>query len=88
MNIILWVLFGTLVGVVANSTDPSSNARDITRSVFLGVIGALLGGLAANIIFGVTLSYFNFTTFLIAIAGSLILLFFSKAAKKVKKIKA
>jgi uncharacterized membrane protein YeaQ/YmgE (transglycosylase-associated protein family) len=85
MNIFLWILFGLLVGIVSNSIDRSKNPGDITRSILLGVVGALVGGLIANLIFGITLTRFNFTTFLIVIAGSLLLLFFGKATRKVEE---
>lgn len=82
MNILLWILFGLLVGIVTNSIDPAPNTGDISVSILLGVMGALLGGLLANIVFGITLTGFNFTTFLIAIAGSLLLLFLGKVKRK------
>ena len=83
MNILSWILFGLIVGVVANAIDPSPNKRGATGSILLGVIGALVGGLLANLIFGITISGFNITTFLVAIAGSLLLLFFGKAMRRV-----
>ena len=83
MNIISWILFGLIVGIVANAIDPSPNKSGVTVSILLGVVGALVGGLLANLIFGISVSGFNVTTFLVAIAGSLLLLFFGKAMRRI-----
>ena len=83
MNIISWILFGLIVGIVANAIDPSPNKGGIIGSILLGIVGSLVGGFLANLIFGLTITGFNVTAFLIAIAGSLLLLFFGKALKKV-----
>ena len=83
MNILSWILFGLIVGIVANAIDPTPTKSGVTGSILLGVVGALVGGLLANLIFGITVSGFNFTTFLVAIAGSLLLLFFGKAMRRV-----
>lgn len=83
MNILSWILFGLIVGIVANAIDPSPNKSGITNSILLGVVGALVGGFLANLLFGITITGFNITTFLVAIAGSLLLLFFGKAMRKV-----
>lgn len=83
MNILSWILFGLIVGIVANSIDSSPNKSGITNSILLGVVGALVGGFLANLLFGITITGFNITTFLVAIAGSLLLLFFGKAVRKI-----
>lgn len=81
MNILSWILFGLIVGIVANAMDPSPN-RGILGSVLLGIVGALVGGFLANLIFGVSITGFNVTAFLVAIAGSLLLLFFGRALRR------
>ena len=83
MNILSWILFGLIVGIVTNAIDPTPNKSGAIGSVLLGVFGALTGGLLANLIFGITISGFNATTFLVAIAGSLLLLFFGKAMRRI-----
>jgi uncharacterized membrane protein YeaQ/YmgE (transglycosylase-associated protein family) len=82
MNVVSWILFGTIVGIVANAIDPSPNRGGILRSVFLGIVGALVGGFIANLVFGITLTSFNVTSFLVAIAGSLVLLFVAEATRR------
>jgi uncharacterized membrane protein YeaQ/YmgE (transglycosylase-associated protein family) len=47
----------------------------------LGIVGALLGGFLADMIFGVGVTGFNISSFLVAIAGSLIVLFGARALR-------
>jgi uncharacterized membrane protein YeaQ/YmgE (transglycosylase-associated protein family) len=79
MNILSWILFGLVVGIIANAIDPSPNRGGNLGSVLLGIVGALVGGFLANLIFGVTVTGFSMTAFLVAVVGSLLLLFFGKA---------
>jgi uncharacterized membrane protein YeaQ/YmgE (transglycosylase-associated protein family) len=83
MNILSWVFFGLIVGILANTIDSSDRKGGLLGSILLGIIGALVGGFLANLIFGLSITGFNATAFLIAIAGSLIVLFVSKSLKKV-----
>jgi uncharacterized membrane protein YeaQ/YmgE (transglycosylase-associated protein family) len=83
MNIISWILFGLVVGIVAHSIDSSPKKGGFLGSVLLGIIGALVGGFIANLVFGVSITGFNVTAFLVAIAGSLLVLFFGKALRRV-----
>lgn len=83
MNILSWILFGLIVGIIANAIDPSPNRDGIVGSVLLGILGALVGGFLANLFFGIFITGFSVSAFLVAVAGSLLLLFFGKALRKV-----
>jgi len=82
MNILSWLIFGMIVGIVANAIDPSPNRGGIVGSILLGIIGAVVGGFLANLVFGITITGFNVTSFLVAIAGSLLLLFVGRAMRR------
>lgn len=75
MTILAWVLFGLIVGVVANAIDPREEEGGILGAVVLGIVGALVGGFLGNIIFGVGITGFDFQSLAIAVLGSLLLLF-------------
>lgn len=81
MNILVWIIFGLIAGAAANILDPSPSKSGIVGAVVLGVAGALLGGFLANIIFGLSITGFNLTSFVIAILGSLLLLFLGRAVR-------
>lgn len=81
MNVISWLLFGLIVGIVANAIDPAENHGGLLGAIVLGVIGSLIGGFLANLIFGIGVSGFDITSFIVAVAGSLVLLFGTKAVR-------
>ena len=82
MNILSWILFGLVVGIIAHSLDSSAENRGILGSILLGIVGALVGGFLANLIFGITVAGFSITAFLVAVVSSLLLLFLGKAVRK------
>ena len=82
MNLLSWIIFGLITGIVANAIDPEQNRGGILGAILLGIVGALVGGFLANLIFGVSVTGFNLTSFLVAVAGSLILLFVGRAMRR------
>lgn len=79
MNVISWVMFGGIVGTLANIIDPASSRGGLLGAVVLGVLGAVLGGLISGIVFGISVSGFSLQSLVIAILGSLLLLFLQRA---------
>jgi len=67
-TIVGWIIFGLIVGIIAHLIDPKNVRGGIVGTVLTGVIGALLGGFLANLIFGVGVTGFNLTSFIIAVA--------------------
>ena len=80
MNILAWLLFGMIVGIVAAAID--NERRGIITYILLGVGGALLGGLAANYLLNASYSGFNATSFLIASLGAVVLLFLGRTVRR------
>lgn len=44
MDILLWIVFGLVVGIVAKFLMPGHDPGGIVLTIVLGVVGALLGG--------------------------------------------
>ena len=44
MDILLWIVFGLVVGVVAKFVMPGRDPGGIIVTIVLGIVGALLGG--------------------------------------------
>ena len=82
MNVLAWLVFGVIVGVVANAIDPEPNRGGLLGAILLGVVGAMIGGFLANLLFGVSVTGFNVTSFIVAVAGSLLLLFAGRALRR------
>lgn len=83
MNAITWVLFGLIIGVGAHLIDPTAGRGGFFGAVLLGVSGAVIGGSLMNLMFGISLRSFDLTSFLIAIVGSVALLFMNKTLRHV-----
>ena len=78
MNVIFyWMLFGLIAGTIAEFIAPSPRAG-IIGSIILGIVGAIVGGVFGQIFFGVGITGFNLASFLLAIGGSLIVLFIGR----------
>jgi len=84
MDLITWVVFGLIVGVVANMLDPKPAYGGILGSIVLGVLGAVVGGFLGNFFIGVGVSGFNLPSFALAILGALLLLFLGRMLSKNK----
>lgn len=82
MNIIAWVLFGLLVGLIANFLDPRPSQGGVLGAIILGIVGALVGGFLSTLLFGVGITGFNFTSFAVAILGSLLVLYIERAFRR------
>ena len=81
MSVIGWIMFGLIAGTVANAIDPHPSSGGVIGAIVLGIVGAMVGGFLANMLLGVDVSGFNFTSFVVAIAGSLLLLFVGRALR-------
>lgn len=79
MDIPAWIVFGLITGVIANVIDPRPSQGGIIGAILLGVVGAAVGGFIGNALFGVGVSGFNFSSFLVAMGGALLLLFIGRS---------
>ena len=75
MSFLGWILFGLIVGSIANFLDPRSAKGGILGSIVLGIVGAVVGGYLGNLLFGYGISGFNISSFVVATVGSLVMLF-------------
>ena len=82
MNIVLWIFFGTIVGVVAHILDPYPESGGAAGAIVLGIAGALVGGVVANLILGISITQVSLSSFVIASLASLFVLFVQRALFK------
>lgn len=75
MGILLWIVFGLIVGVVANWIMPGRAPGGIIVTILLGIAGAFVGGMIGSAIGFGGISGFDFRSLLIAIGGAMLLLF-------------
>jgi len=75
MGFIAFLVLGLIAGAIAKLILPGRQGGGWIITLILGVIGALLGGFIGNAIFGVGLEeFFSIQTWLVAIAGALVVL--------------
>jgi len=76
MGIFTWIVIGAIAGWLA-SKIVKGHGSGLILNIIIGVVGALLGGWLAGTLLGIgdALTGFNWTTFLVALVGSVLLLF-------------
>ncbi|WP_031510301.1 GlsB/YeaQ/YmgE family stress response membrane protein [Streptomyces megasporus] len=76
MGIIAWILIGLLAGAIAKALMPGKDPGGILVTMLIGIVGGLLGGFLGKVIFGVDSidGFFELSTWIAAIAGSVIVL--------------
>lgn len=74
MNIVVWILIGSVGGLLVSLFDNDDSWYRLPGNLLLGVSGALAGGLAANILLGYSLSLFNLTALILSLSVSMTLL--------------
>jgi uncharacterized membrane protein YeaQ/YmgE (transglycosylase-associated protein family) len=74
--IIGWIIFGLIAGAIAKLIMPGKDPGGIFVTILLGIAGALVGGFIGRAIWGSTgASDWSIGSFLLAIGGSILLLF-------------
>ena len=82
MGIILWIIFGALVGWIASlimGTDPQ---QGLVINIVVGIIGAIIGGWLMSFFGHTGVTGFNLYSFLVAILGAIVLIFIVKALRR------
>ncbi len=77
MGIIGWIVLGLLAGLIAKAIMPGEERGGFLLTMLLGIGGAVLGGFLATV-FGLgdpIDEFFDISTWLAAIVGSLLILF-------------
>lgn len=74
INIILWIIFGALVGWIASMIMGTNEEQGGLANIVVGIIGAFIGGFIARSVGTEGVTGFNLPSFLIALLGAIILL--------------
>lgn len=74
MWIILWILFGALIGWIASIITKNNSRMGAGWNIVVGLIGSLLGGFIASLLGIGSYNQFSIGGILIALAGAVILL--------------
>jgi len=75
---LFYIIFGLIAGSIANFIDPRPSAGGFLGSIVLGIIGAVVGGWLGATLFGVGVTGFNVSSFIVAVLGSLVVLWIGR----------
>ncbi len=75
MGVVSWIILGLVAGAIAKTLHKGREPGGILGTLVVGILGAILGGLIASAIgIGSISSFFSIGTWVLAIAGALLLL--------------
>jgi uncharacterized membrane protein YeaQ/YmgE (transglycosylase-associated protein family) len=74
MNILMWLIFGALVGWIASLIMKTDAEQGAMANIIVGIVGAFIGGFISNMLGGNGISEFSIGNILLAVLGSVILL--------------
>jgi len=75
MGILSWIVLGLIVGALAKWIMPGDDPGGIFITILIGIAGALLGGFLSTALGFGAVDGINFGSVVIAVIGSLLLLF-------------
>lgn len=83
MSWLAWIVLGLLAGAIAKWILPGKDPRGCLITIVIGVVGALLGGFLATVLgFGGLSAQLDWRNLVIAVLGSMLLLFLYRIMKK------
>ena len=80
MGIILWIVFGALVGWIASMVMESSGG--IVWDIVVGIVGAVIGGFVMSFFGESGVNGFNLYSFIVALVGACILIAIVRAVRR------
>ena len=90
-DILAWIVFGLIAGALAQflmpGRDPGESAdlKGFVITTLLGIAGAVVGGFVSSQLFRRDVTGFNLPSFILAIAGALLLLILYRLLMSAKR---
>jgi uncharacterized membrane protein YeaQ/YmgE (transglycosylase-associated protein family) len=72
MGLLLWIIFGALVGWVASMVMKTDSQQGGLLNIAVGILGSLVGGWLMGAMGGTGITGFNMYSFLVALLGACI----------------
>ena len=80
MGFLAWIVLGLIAGAIAKAIMPGKDGIIVT--MIIGIVGAFIGGFLGNMLTGTPLNGFSIQSIVLAVIGSLILLWIYRMATK------
>ncbi len=74
MGLILWIIFGGVVGWIASLIMHTDSQQGIILNIVVGIVGAVVGGWLMSFLGESAVTGFNLYSFIVALIGSVILI--------------
>ncbi len=81
MGIILWIIFGALVGWVASLVMKTDAQQGALLNIIIGIVGAVIGGWIMSVIGASGVGGFNLYSFLVALLGACVFIAVARALR-------
>lgn len=83
MGIILWIIFGAIVGWIASKIMNTDAQQGVGMNIIVGIIGAIVGGWIMSFFGQTSVTGFNLYSFLVAILGAVVLIAIVRGIRRV-----
>lgn len=82
MGILLWIVFGALVGWLASMILGNNGSQGLMGDIVLGVLGAIIGGFIMNFFGQAGVTGFNLYSTVVAVLGAVVLVSLVRMVKR------
>ena len=82
MGIILWIIFGALVGWIASMIMKTDAEQGALLNIVVGIVGAVIGGWIMTFFGQSGTTGFNLYSFIVALLGAIVLITIVKALRR------
>ena len=82
MGILSWIVLGLVAGANAKAIMPGRDPGGFIVTAIIGIVGAIIGGFLGGLLGFGGVNSFDIRSLLVAIVGSLVLLFIYRAATR------
>jgi uncharacterized membrane protein YeaQ/YmgE (transglycosylase-associated protein family) len=82
MSLLIWIVFGALVGWIASMIMGTNAEQGLLLDIVVGIVGSVLGGWIAAALGGAGVDGFNLYSFVVALIGAVVLLGIVRAVRR------
>lgn len=82
MGLILWIIFGAIVGWIASLVMKTDASQGAFMNVIVGIVGAVLGGWIMSLVGQTGVTGFNIYSFIVALLGAIVLIALVRAVRR------
>lgn len=80
MNFLVWIIFGAIVGWLAEMFMKSDHG--LLENIVLGIVGAFVGGFLMNMMGATGVTGFNLYSILVSVIGAAVLIYLGRLVRR------